>query len=41
MVAIWIVTLILAHLGNHTAISLAEWFRQHVVATVLMLIFLA
>jgi hypothetical protein len=41
MIAIWLVTLILASQHVPVAILLATWFGQHVFLTILMLIFLA
>ena len=41
MIAIWVITLILASLGNLWAIQLATWFGSHVLITILLLLLLA
>lgn len=41
MLAIWIITGILASLGVSAAVQLWYWFGHHVILTILMLLFLA
>lgn len=40
MLVVWVLTWILEGLGNPTAISLWHWFGQHVILTILMILFL-
>ncbi len=39
MIIVWLVTIILAGIGNPWAIQLANWFGAHLILTILMLIF--
>lgn len=39
MVLVWLVTIILAWLGNPWAIQLANWFGAHIILTILFLLF--
>lgn len=41
MFFVWVLTLILASVGIHDAILLANWFGEHTVLTILLLLFFA